>query len=400
MISVNSIGSMKAKYALPVIGLLFPFFTQAQTQAQQTPAQETGTYMSNGVFLILVAVIFMLMLVIIGMTELVKAGASHQRKREKEKNASIKSSALLLLFLLGGVSLFAQADAPATTAAAAPPAIPFNYWGLGAIMFYSMTAIIVLELIIIYVLYRTGIGLLKVDLPEKKTVGESFMESKLMKSITGNQTPEQEAAILTDHDYDGIRELDNNLPGWWKYGFYLTIVIAVIYLFNYHILDTGLSSAEEYEKEMKEAEEQIAEYKRTNSNSVDENTVVLLTDATSISAGKAVYSQNCVACHGTMGEGKVGPNLTDDYWLHKGGIVDVFKSVKYGWTEKGMKSWEQDLKPIEIQQVSSYILSLRGTNPPDAKEKEGELDTQNGPAGGGAPVVDSVSPAPDSAQQK
>jgi cytochrome c oxidase cbb3-type subunit III len=223
---------------------------------------------------------------------------------------------------------------------------------------------------------------------------EGILESKLMKSLTDAVPVEEEAAVMMDHDYDGIRELDNNLPPWWKYGFYLTIVVAIVYLFNFHVLHTGKLSLEEYSQEMKDGDAAVAEYQKTAVDLVDEKTVKLLTDATSLTAGKAIFKQNCVVCHGEFGEGKegLGPNFTDDYWLHGGSVNDVFRSVKYGWTEKGMKSWQQDLKPSEIQLVVSYVKSLRGTNPPNPKEKQGELYIENG----AKPLGDSAASGNDS----
>lgn len=423
---------MKAKYLFPVLSLMLPTLLLAQAPVKPT----SNSYMSNGVFLVMVAIIFMLMLVIVGMAELVKAGATNQRRRQKEKEkksqgnddtnpsgsasgdvnsaggASVKMSALLVLFLFIGSMLVAQ-DSTAVAAAGgagnvagAVPAAPFNYWGLGPIMFLSLTGIIVFESIIIYMLYRMGIGLLRNEEDEKYkvTVAESFMESKLVKAITGNQTAEEEEALLMDHEYDGIRELDNNLPAWWKYGFYLTIVVAVVYLFNYHVLHLSPLSVEEYRNDSIQAEKDIAEYKKNNVNAVDESNVVRLIDENSVAAGKGIFMSNCTPCHGTMAEGKegLGPNLTDDYWKHKGGITNVFKSIKYGWTDKGMKSWQQDLKPLEIQQVASYVLSLRGSNPPNAKEKEGDLYLEEGQQADttAAAVKDTAATAPDSIQVK
>jgi cytochrome c oxidase cbb3-type subunit 3 len=109
--------------------------------------------------------------------------------------------------------------------------------------------------------------------------------------------------------------------------------------------------------------------------SVDENTAVALTDAASLAAGKDIFLTYCKACHGeTAGgyEGSVGPNLTDRFWIHGGGMKNVFSSIKYGWPEKGMQSWKKDLKPVEIHQVASFILSLQGSNPPNAKAPQGE----------------------------
>ena len=96
-----------------------------------------------------------------------------------------------------------------------------------------------------------------------------------------------------------------------------------------------------------------------------------------IAQGAAVYAQNCVACHGDKGQGGVGPNLTDDYWLHKGGIKEIFYSIKYGWQEKGMKSWKDDFSPIQIAQLTSFVKTLHGTNPPMPKAQQGELYTED-----------------------
>jgi cytochrome c oxidase cbb3-type subunit 3 len=111
---------------------------------------------------------------------------------------------------------------------------------------------------------------------------------------------------------------------------------------------------------------------------VDENTVTLLTDATALAEGKKLYGASCSPCHGADGQGVVGPNLTDDYWLHKGGIKDVFKTIKYGVQEKGMKAWKDDFSPVQLAEISSYIKSLQGTKPAGAKEPQGDLFTEDG----------------------
>jgi cytochrome c oxidase cbb3-type subunit 3 len=189
---------------------------------------------------------------------------------------------------------------------------------------------------------------------------------------------EQEEQIDLGHEYDGIRELDNRLPPWWIYGFYISIFFAVIYLWRYHVSHTAPLSGEELQIAMAKAEEQKAQYLKKSANNVDENTVKVLTEAAEIASGEKVFVQNCSACHGKVGEGIVGPNLTDDYWLHGGSIKDVFKSIKYGWPEKGMRSWKDDLSPVQIAQVSSYISSIHGTNPPNAKAQQGELYKEEG----------------------
>lgn len=184
---------------------------------------------------------------------------------------------------------------------------------------------------------------------------------------------EEEGEVALEHSYDGIVELDNGMPPWLKYLFTSSIIFAVIYLFNYLILDSGLNQLQEYEQELAVAEKQSEERKLLAANSLDESNVTMVEDKSAVDQGKTLYDQNCKACHGAIGEGGVGPNLTDPYWIHGGTINDVFKTIKYGVPEKGMIAWQAKLKPVEIQNVSSYILSLQGSNPPNGKAPQGEL---------------------------
>lgn len=181
---------------------------------------------------------------------------------------------------------------------------------------------------------------------------------------------------MFDHDYDGIKELDNDLPPWWKYGFYLTIVVGAVYLFNFHVAKTGDLQEIEYKKDVEQAEAAKAAYMASAANNVDETSVKLLTDPADIAAGKNIFEGTCATCHLKLGEGSVGPNLTDDYWLHGGSIQDIFKTIKYGYPDKGMKSWKDDYSPLQIAQLASFIKSIRGTNPPNAKAPQGELYTE------------------------
>lgn len=193
------------------------------------------------------------------------------------------------------------------------------------------------------------------------------------KKLLGSKPIEQEGEIVLDHNYDGIRELDNKLPPWWVYGFYATIIFAVVYMARYHIFD-GIDQAEEYEIAVSEAKIEIEEYKKTAKDLVDFNTVELLTDADDLKAGETIFTGNCVACHKVGGGGGIGPNLTDDHWILGGGVKNVFKTISEGGRAgKGMVAWKSDLKPSEMAQVASYVLSLHGTNPADAKEPEGEI---------------------------
>lgn len=186
----------------------------------------------------------------------------------------------------------------------------------------------------------------------------------------------QEQEIVLDHNYDGIRELDNNLPPWWTYLFYVTIVFAIGYFAYYQLFD-GPTQIDEYEHEVAQAKVDIAEFKKNNKDLIDVNTVELMTDASDLAAGKTIFTDNCVACHKDSGGGGIGPNLTDDYWILGGGIKNVFHTISEGGRAgKGMIAWKSDLKPNEMAQVASYVISLHGTDPADGKEPEGDLWTE------------------------
>ncbi|MET4108319.1 cbb3-type cytochrome c oxidase N-terminal domain-containing protein [Hymenobacter sp. UYP22] len=176
---------------------------------------------------------------------------------------------------------------------------------------------------------------------------------------------------MLDHDYDGIQEFDNDLPPWWKYGFYVTIVFAVGYLAYYHVAQAGELSHAEYETEMQQAALLVSP------DADDPNQLTTyqpLTSPVDLGSGKTIFASNCAACHGPNGEGKVGPNLTDEYWLHGGEVNHVYKTVKFGVQGKGMVAWKGKLSGKQILQVSSYILSLQGSKPAGAKEPQGEKE--------------------------
>lgn len=197
--------------------------------------------------------------------------------------------------------------------------------------------------------------------------------NRLYKKWTNVVPVEKEKDILFDHNYDGIRELDNSLPPWWTAMFYITIAIAVVYFGYYHIANKGMGSIEAYEAEMQQAEEAIQAHLAKQANIIDETNVEALEDEDALARGKAIFETLCAACHGFLGEGGVGPNFTDRYWVHGGSIEDLFKTIKYGVPEKGMISWKAQLRPNEMNEVASYILTLVGSNPPNQKAPEGEL---------------------------
>lgn len=196
---------------------------------------------------------------------------------------------------------------------------------------------------------------------------------KTYEKLLGSKPVEEEAEIILDHNYDGIRELDNKLPPWWVYMFYATIIFGVVYMFRFHVFG-GYDQDLEFEREIAEAKAEIEEYKKTAKDLIDANTVELLTDASDIKAGETIFQGNCAVCHKVDGGGAIGPNLTDDYWILGGGIKNVFNTISEGGRAgKGMVAWKTNLKPSEMAQVASYVLEMHGTNPADAKAPEGEI---------------------------
>ena len=182
----------------------------------------------------------------------------------------------------------------------------------------------------------------------------------------------REAEVATDHEYDGIKELDNRLPPWWLYGFYATIVFGAIYMFRFYFLDMPTQD-EEFTAEMTQAREEVQVYLASLDNLIDESNVALSSESVDLNAGQAIFEQNCAVCHMADGGGGVGPNLTDKYWLHGGDMPSIFKTIKYGVPAKGMIAWEAQLSPKKMQQVSSYIYLMEGTTPANPKEPQGDL---------------------------
>lgn len=178
---------------------------------------------------------------------------------------------------------------------------------------------------------------------------------------------------LMDHNYDGILELDNTLPPWWLILFFGTLMFSAIYM-GYYFLMNGPTQEKEYLNEMMMAQHEVDAYKELMGPSIDETNVALIMDESLLAEGKEIYDLNCIACHGPNGEGGIGPNLGDNYWIHGNSIGDIFSTIKYGVPEKGMIPWESQLNAKQIQNVSSYIITkLAGTNPVGGIDPQGEL---------------------------
>lgn len=357
--------------------------------------------MSKPMAQVLVVIIVALLLCIALLANVVTGAAQMYMQRYKEaRKATAENTGKVLSVLaicLLSTPLFAQ-DAAAT--AAAPAAANSTIGGLSSTSFYALITVIFIELVILLGLLYNLKQLLAKEAAASLAAGEepkpSFSWSKWWDKINSLRPIHEEANIDLGHDYDGIRELDNRLPPWWLYGFYLCVIFAGIYLYRYHVAHTAPLPTEELQIAMNAAEAQKEEYLKKAANKVDENSVTYLSDGASLDAGKKIFTTICAACHLADGGGSVGPNLTDEYWLHGGSIKDIFKTIKYGWPDKGMKSWKDDYSPVQIAQIASYVKSLQGTKPAKAKEPQGTLYDEKAAAPAAAPAAaDSAKVAAD-----
>lgn len=354
----------KVSISLGLLGAILSTNVFALSEQQAIANQET--YFSNTLFNVLLGAIIFLIIVIAVLANSVKNSAYYYKDRNKDSSAK-KVLTILILFLAISSDIDAQEAILKNNA-------DKSYWGLDSAIFYIMVGVIVFEVSIIYFLINLLYDFLEIK--KQKNSKESVKESTFLEKINASVAIEQEEEIMFEHEYDGIRELDNNLPPWWVYGFYLTIGFAIIYLAHYHVTKTGDLQLKEYKKELVQADLKMQEFRKKSANLVDETNVKMLSDAENIAKGKDLFINNCAACHGNFGEGKVGPNLTDPNWIHGGSINDIFKTIKFGYPEKGMKAWKEDFSPSQINQISSFIKTLNGTNPPNAKAPEGEIYTE------------------------
>jgi cytochrome c oxidase cbb3-type subunit 3 len=310
--------------------------------------------------------------------------------------------------LIGAVSIYAQDEAVAAPTAAEPNIFSLAYNNILLVLaVLVLIGVIMAGLSLIWALIEVQkMKLLEKYGPEGLEKANLTSTGSLWSTISDkawNLVPkDKEADIDLGHDYDGIRELDNSLPPWWVWMFYGTIIWAAVYLWYYHVSAKGPNQEQEYIAAMEMGEAEKAKFLATQADAIDEKTVIALLAEADLAEGKEIYTANCLVCHGANGEGTVGPNFTDKYWIHGGSINDIFSTIKYGVPEKGMISWKAQLRPAAMQKVASYILSLQGTNPPNAKAPQGDLyeptsagATKDTSAVGAAPAVDTLGAAAD-----
>lgn len=352
----------------------YPSLAQnAQATASSISKANYVEYLVLFVALLLVAAIWVLASVLMLLS-----------KKVVEISKQNKSGTILFLILAAGIAnpVFAQDASTASTTSIEATSKIVNYGGLSAVTFWTITIVLSIELLIVFVMLYFIRSLWRILNPAPAKVliegakAPSWIRSTWTnldkKFFTKAKPIDQEADIMLDHDYDGIKELDNALPPWWKYGFYITIFIAIFYLLKFEVWHTGMNPTEEYNSEMVEAKIETDAYLASMKENVDESSVVML-DAAGIASGKILFTKTCVACHTENGGGGVGPNLTDNYTIHGAAIQDIFKTIKYGYPDKGMQSWQSNFSPVEMQQLASYVKSLSNTNVAGGKAPQGDL---------------------------
>lgn len=372
-------------FALAGLSVLPAIAQDAQKAAATSSTTNYIEYLVLIVALLLVAAIWLLSSVLMMLSK-------------KVVELAKQNKTLVLLLTLLGMGLVSPAmaqDAAASTDAVTEVASSSAYYGgLSSLSFWTLSTVLVLELVVIFVLIYFIRNLWRILNPSPLVVTEARQSSSWLKTtwasldkkfLTKAAPIEQEADIMLDHDYDGIKELDNALPPWWKYGFYITILVAVFYMLKFEVWHTGLNPTEEYNTEMAEAKAETDAYLASMKENVDEKSVVML-DAAGIAAGKTLFTKTCVACHSPNGGGGVGPNLTDNYAIHGAAIQDIFKTIKYGYPDKGMQAWQSNFSPVEMQQLASYVKSLVNTNVAEGKAPQGDLIKEVA----AAPVADST----------
>lgn len=209
---------------------------------------------------------------------------------------------------------------------------------------------------------------------------------------------DQHADITLDHDFDGIQEYDNRLPNWWLFTLYGSIVFSVGYWLFYHTFRVGHTQASSYEREVEAAA--AAQIEREMGKEVTDDSINLMTKVPAqLDSGAKIFQQKCTQCHGPQGGGDIGPNLTDEFWLHGPAPTQIYATVMNGVLDKGMQAWKDQLGPVRVRQVVAYVVSRKGLNvpgkPPQGKptaEWEAER-AKNAPPANTAPEKSATKPA-------
>lgn len=276
------------------------------------------------------------------------------------KNKLMKKINLSAILMLGASAAMAQSNTDSGD-------MTFQY------VWLTIMGVLLLVLLLLVFTLQKVVSMLKIEM-SGGVYPEATEEQTMWEKILSLKPLSAEKEIESDHDFDGIKELNNPIPFWFNLLFGVTIVVAIAYMFVYHVFNVGDLQAKEYETELVQAEEDKQAYIKQAGNLIDENSVVLLTDESKIKEGAEMFVAKCMVCHGDKGQGNVGPNLTDAYWIHGGDVQSIFKTIKYGVPSKGMVAWQNSMNGAQIQALTSFIHTLKGTNPPGAKAPQGELE--------------------------
>jgi cytochrome c oxidase cbb3-type subunit 3 len=331
----------------------------------ETAVKANASIYSNPLFIAMASLCAVLLMVIFILSAVLKTAV---KTKIRELLSNKATPIILLMTMLSSNSLFAQTSVASSNIYESSPIS-----GMHPLGFLALFLMLILELFVILWLCLMIMRIIvKQEQLAANKAGEQVEKVSWFSKVLGVAPVETDKDVLLDHDYDGIKELDNNLPPWWKYGFYLTIITSIVYMVSYHVTHSANSSEEEYNAEIAQAEASVNAYRAKMAMNVDETNAQYLADAGKIATGKAIFVKNCAVCHGPEGQGLVGPNFTDKHWLYGNKPGDLFKIVKNG-TNKGMKAWKDELSPVDIQNVISFIHTLQGTQPANPKAAEGDL---------------------------
>jgi cytochrome c oxidase cbb3-type subunit 3 len=245
------------------------------------------------------------------------------------------------------------------------PAAEQNIIGLSSILI-AVNAILLLSVLFLLGTLTTAIQKLRTGETDK--VQLSWWDKFV--ALKSDKTEEE---LRLDEDFDGIHELDNPTPPWFNFIFYTSILAAVLYLLNYHVLKFGSLQEAEYTAEVAQSKLEVDAYLKSSGNLIDENNVAFVLDKKLLADGQTLFAEKCAVCHLADGGGVVGPNLTDAYWINGGDIQSIFKTIKYGVPAKGMISWQNTFSGKQMEALASYVKTLQGTTPAVGKEPQGEL---------------------------
>ena len=303
---------------------------------------------------------------------------SCRAKRDKKTGATLKGAAVIL-FAVMPLAAGAQDAVPASRPAFWADPVHHPDSRLYFILF-SLAIVVGLAMAVMLIAVRAlRLFSRELEISRAQRIGVPYVPpapwwSATWEKINALRPIENEKELELDHDYDGIRELDNHLPPWWKGLFYCTIAFGVVYLLVFHVFYVFPLPAGEYRNELTLVAEQQRLLKASApAETIDEKTLIYSKDDALITRGKIVFtSNNCGSCHRNDGGGNIGPNLTDEYWLHGGNAPEIFVTIRDGFIDKGMPAWGKVMSLKDVKALTFYVMSLEGSNPPNAKKAQGD----------------------------